>query len=239
MSELHREKDPPNYHSGIAITPFNNRDPRMFDKSGDWDMPIGFWRERAYVWRVWCLSTLVACVVFLIFIFLSLTHPVSSILAVEITHDGFVTHSGIITEDYDIPPRIQKAFLQQYLTAWYSHSEDAKKNQINCDFINHFTSSQGRELFQRYVQLVTTQNTLYNVSIVDMRAAEQTKKSSTWVVKWQQIGINALNGRPMSRSTYQGTFELTRQTPQILEQLQQNPLGFYVKSVHIAMSTTE
>lgn len=90
MSDLHREQDPPRYHCGPVLTPF-------VDKTTLWDRPIGYWRERAYVWRMACLGTLTLCLLVLLWIVLALTAAPPPLTVVQVTPKGFVSGWGVLS----------------------------------------------------------------------------------------------------------------------------------------------
>ncbi len=227
MSDLHRERDPANYHYGVAIHPFASVTQR-------WDMPIGFWCERARIWRLACVVVLAVSAFVLLLMLWSLAQPQTSVVALQMTEKGFVSGWGLLDDEYTIPIELKRDFLTKYITAWSGYTNDSTQNQANQQFIDAFTNPEDRQLFKREFAVESQTDTLYNVKVNQIKKVS----SSEFLINWERLVVNANNKQTIATLPYQATVQLARVIPQTDSALQQNPLGFYVKKLTISSQSS-
>ncbi len=222
MSDLHRERDPANYHYGVAVTPFS-------PARQQWDAPLGVWCERAHQWRMSCIITLMSSALILLLTVWLLTQPQTSVVALQMTKKGFVSNLGMLDVSYNIPLELKERFLQRYITALVSYTANVQKNKANDHYVNAFTSPEIAKALEKRHDLLSQTGALYQVKIGQISQISK----DVFVVNWQRLVINPSSQSVMATLSYQGTFYLTRVIPQSEASLQENPLGFYVQRLTI------
>lgn len=218
MSELKANVEATNYNFGEIITPFQS-------SGQEWDQKIGTWRNKARIWRMSALTLL--CVnFFLILIFiLEMLVPQHTIYAASITDKGYVKHVGILTDDYVIPAKLTEKFINQYLQSMFFKGGVAKLMSQNEQFVLDFSSDSVDEKFKNMLAKEALGDLSYPITIEKVELVS----GNTFNASWRQNEVNQSTGKVVGYTTYSGQFQVNFVEPNSPEQVQQNPLGFFVE----------
>ncbi len=218
MSEIKTSAEATNYNYGEITTPYQQMGQRF-------DHPIGAWREKAALWRVGTLISLVLSSLILILFVLQIYQPQHSILAVQITPNGFVRTASLLTDEYTIPEKISQKFIQTYITHFFSAEGLEKLRQEDKNFILSFSADAVKK---NYLDLLENQLTAgvespLTVSDVNLVAP------NTYQATWSRGLKDAVTGKVVEYEKYSGTFVVRFEAPDDPSLISQNPLGFYVE----------